>query len=366
MLIFDYGVHLFKSCQFFQAHRILTQKCDVEHQGMSYYMQGLYNKFGLPSVVKDEAIAEVFFEEALAKGYLPAAVECKDVDVNLHIDGITSLAEKGDSFAKIEMGHYFNKYAEVTEARKWFRKAVEEENYFALVELLKTYFVTDYSQDMDEVIALLKLGEAHGIEYCISNLAWFYYLGKGVEQNTQLAIAMLESITDKGYIDDFPARVLDKILRLEAAKGNLDAHIKLYFNSDLYDTEWIEKAIGLGSDEAMVVKASCFDFAPDDKEDAYMWYRKAAEQGNAEAMYYIGECIEDSRITANPNESDIYWYMKAADLGHPKALLRLAQEYLSGDRLSKDADKTKALVRQAILNGANFDMIMRYQVPYMF
>lgn len=366
MLIFDYGVNLFKSCQFFQAHRILTQKCDVDHQGLSYYLQGLYNKFGLPSVVKDEAIAEVFFEEALAKGYLPAAVEYKDVDVNLHIDGITSLAEKGDSFAKIEMGYYFNKYAEVTEARKWFRKAVEEENYFALVELLKTYFVTDYSQDMDEVIALLKLGEAHGIEYCISNLAWFYYLGKGVEQNTQLAIAMLESITDKGYIDDFPNRVLDKILRLEVAKGNLDAHIKLYFNSDLYDTEWVEKAIGLGSDEAMVVKASCFDFAPDDKEDAYMWYRKAAEQGNAEAMYYIGECIEDSRITANPNESDLYWYIKAADLGHPKALLRLAQEYLSGDRLPKDADKTKALVRQAVLNGANFDMIMRYQVPYMF
>lgn len=366
MLIFDYGVKLFQSCQFFQAHRILTQKCDAEHQGLSYYLQGLYNKFGLPSVVKDEAIAEVFFEEALAKGYLPAAVECKDVDAKLYLDGIASLAEKGDSFAKIEMGYYFNKYAEVTEARKWFRKAVEEENYFALVELLKTYFVTDYSQDMDEVIALLKLGEAHGIEYCISNLAWFYYLGKGVEQNTQLAIAMLESITDKGYIDDFPARVLDKILRLEAAKGNLDAHIKLYFNSDLYDTEWVEKAIGLGSDEAMVVKASCFDFASDDKEDAYMWYRKAAEQGNAEAMYYIGECIEDSRITANPNESDLYWYMKAADLGHPKALLRLAQEYLSGDRLPKDADKTKALVRQAVLNGANFDMIMRYQVPYMF
>lgn len=366
MLIFDYGVNLFKGCQFFQAHRIITQKCDDAHQGLSYYLQGLYNKFGLPSVVKDEAIAEVFFEEALAKGYLPAAVECKDVDVNLHIDGITSLAEKGDSFAKIEMGHYFNKYAGVTEARKWFRKAVEEENYFALVELLKTYFVTDYSQDMDEVVALLKLGEAHGIEYCISNLAWFHYLGKGVEQNTQLAIAMLESITDKGYIDDFPARVLDKILRLEAAKGNLDAHIKLYFNSDLYDTEWVEKAIGLGSDEAMLVKASCFDFAPDGKEDAYMWYRKAAEQGNAEAMYYIGECIEDSRITANPNESDLYWYMKAADLGHPKALLRLAQEYLSGDRLPKNADKTKALVRHAVLNGANFDMIMRYQVPYIF
>lgn len=366
MLIFDYGVNLFKGCQFFQAHRIITQKCDDAHQGLSYYLQGLYNKFGLPSVVKDEAIAEVFFEEALAKGYLPAAVECKDVDVNLHIDGITSLAEKGDSFAKIEMGHYFNKYAGVTEARKWFRKAVEEENYFALVELLKTYFVTDYSQDMDEVVALLKLGEAHGIEYCISNLAWFHYLGKGVEQNTQLAIAMLESITDKGYIDDFPARVLDKILRLEAEKGNLDAHIKLYFNSDLYDTEWVEKAIGLGSDEAMLVKASCFDFAPDGKEDAYMWYRKAAEQGNAEAMYYIGECIEDSRITANPNESDLYWYMKAADLGHPKALLRLAQEYLSGDRLPKNADKTKALVRHAVLNGANFDMIMRYQVPYIF
>lgn len=366
MLIFDYGVNLFKSCQFFQAHRILTQKCDAEHQGMSYYLQGLYNKFGLPSVVKDETIAEVFFQEALAKGYLPAAVECKDVDAKLYLDGIASLAEKGDSFAKVEMGHYFNKNGETTEARKWFREAVEEENYFALVELLKTYFGTDYSQDMDEVIALLKLGEAHGIEYCISNLAWFYYLGKGVEQNTEVAIAMLESITDKGYVDDFPARILDKILRLEAEKGNLDAHIKLYFYSDLYDTDWVEKAIDLGSDEAMVVKASCFDFAPDDKENAYMLYRKAAEQGNAEAMFYIGECIEDGRITANPNENDLYWYMKAADLGHPQALLRLAQEYLSGDRLPKDADKTKALVRQAVLNGANFDMILRYQVPYMF
>lgn len=364
MVMLQYGLSLFKGCNFEKAYKIII-KHGAGNLGLSYYLQGLYSKFGLSPVPKDDDIAKIFFEEALAEGYFPAAMECQNIEGTSYLSRIISLAENGDSFAKLEMANYHYGRYELTEARKWFYEAVEEGNYVALVELLKTYFSTDYDKDINQIINLLKIGEQHNIKYCTGNLAWFYYIGKGVEQNTELAITMLEnSIIQRSWVDDFPNLVLDKILHLEAKHGNAEALFKLYLYSDDPDTadEWLGKAIEQGSAEAMFMKGSVC--VGNNLDEICAWFRKAAEHGSSEAMFRLGEYIELGDIPAQGNEDDIFWYTKAAELGNPKALLRLAYKYSKNGSLLDGKVKAADLKRKAFLNGACFGELLRYYREY--
>ncbi len=56
-----------------------------------------------------------------------------------------------------------------------------------------------------------------------------------------------------------------------------------------------------------------------DAREAAKWYRAAAAQGNAAAMYNLGLLYEEGRgVAVNANEA-IAWYRKAADLGNLEA-----------------------------------------------
>ena len=46
-----------------------------------------------------------------------------------------------------------------------------------------------------------------------------------------------------------------------------------------------------------------------------MWYRKAAEQGDAKAMAYLGLCYECGDGVGLDVAEALKWYRKAADLG---------------------------------------------------
>lgn len=53
-----------------------------------------------------------------------------------------------------------------------------------------------------------------------------------------------------------------------------------------------------------------------DEAQAFVWYRRAAEQGHAEAQYTLGLCYEDGRGVARDEPMALFWYRKAADQGH--------------------------------------------------
>lgn len=52
---------------------------------------------------------------------------------------------------------------------------------------------------------------------------------------------------------------------------------------------------------------------------AVEWFRAAAEQGDAEAQYYIGLCYKNGEgVTAVPEEAR-WWFRTAADQGYGRA-----------------------------------------------
>jgi len=58
--------------------------------------------------------------------------------------------------------------------------------------------------------------------------------------------------------------------------------------------------------------------AEDYKKAAELW-GKAAEQGNAEAQYHLGECYEYGKGVEESMEEAVKWFRKAAEPGHAGA-----------------------------------------------
>lgn len=54
-------------------------------------------------------------------------------------------------------------------------------------------------------------------------------------------------------------------------------------------------------------------------ENAFLWYRKAAEAGDANAMCNLGTMYLTGRGTSVNQENAVKWLKRAAELGHPAA-----------------------------------------------
>ena len=57
--------------------------------------------------------------------------------------------------------------------------------------------------------------------------------------------------------------------------------------------------------------------------EAFKWYRKAAEQGDAGAQYGLGWCYENGSGVDKDLSEAFKWYSKAAKQGHAGAKDRL-------------------------------------------
>ena len=56
-----------------------------------------------------------------------------------------------------------------------------------------------------------------------------------------------------------------------------------------------------------------------DEVEATRWFRKAAEQGDSEALFYLGSCYEHG-VGVNINMTEaVKWYQKAARGGNESA-----------------------------------------------
>lgn len=94
----------------------------------------------------------------------------------------------------------------------------------------------------------------------------------------------------------------------------------------------------------------------DDITLAEEWALKAAENGNVEAMYWLGEgytvyakelAEEDPDEAKAHFELGYYWLSKANMQKHPAASLELAGYYRRGDVIEKDVAQSIKLVKQA-------------------
>jgi TPR repeat protein len=78
------------------------------------------------------------------------------------------------------------------------------------------------------------------------------------------------------------------------------------------------------------------------------WMSRAADQGDAVALYELGHAYEfGQRGVSRDQAKAIYWYQEAAERGHIDAQYRLGLRYELGDGLPKDIDQALFWLRKA-------------------
>ncbi len=76
-----------------------------------------------------------------------------------------------------------------------------------------------------------------------------------------------------------------------------------------------------------------------DKCQAALCYRKAAEKGQVEAQYRLGSlCYHGQGVSRDVNQA-AEWYKQAAEQGYTPAQAALGNMYLSGEGVYKDSSK---------------------------
>lgn len=103
-----------------------------------------------------------------------------------------------------------------------------------------------------------------------------------------------------------------------------------------------------------------------DENEAFPWFKKAADKGDPEAQTYVGDFYYgEFGDLFEDKESEAYkWYKKAADRNFPYGIYLLAECYNLGDGVEEDEAKYLELLRKAAdmrCSEAAYDLAFEYK-----
>ena len=91
-----------------------------------------------------------------------------------------------------------------------------------------------------------------------------------------------------------------------------------------------------------------------DLQQATMWFKKAADQGHAEAQYSLGKAYYEFHGASGVPKNDLQaalWYRRAADQGHVGAQTSLGVLYYNGEGVPQDYDQATLWLQKAADQG---------------
>lgn len=118
------------------------------------------------------------------------------------------------------------------------------------------------------------------------------------------------------------------------AEAQLLIGVSYYIDSDYAEAlKWYRKAADQGVAEAQYMVGHMYDIGEgvtQDYKEAVKWYHMAADQGNADAQFNIGIMYDfDEGFTEDYKEA-LKWYRKAADQGNAEAIYKIGLTYHYG------------------------------------
>ena len=192
--------------------------------------------------------------------------------------------------------------------------------------------VFDYNQAAAWFRKAANQGSAEA-QYYLANCLEMMQLGEDVDASTQKQILDLyEKAARAGIVQaQFEmARTLERKDFEDAysydEKEPVDEIDKPY-------ADWYRKAAQNGVAEAQ------WWIGDNDYEEAYLWFSKAANQGYVDAYYSLAECYFDGNGVAPNTNKGIEWLTKAANAGYGISAKALADRYYNGDGIGRNYEK---------------------------
>ena len=204
-------------------------------------------------------------------------------------------------------GQIYEEKGQIDKAVEWYKKAAEKKHWQGLVAMGHVYMNGSGNIVQDPVKAFQCFLEAAllGVSEAKNMLGLCYKNGIGTEPNGEAALNWFMEAAADNYTDG--------LVNLAGAYQRGQFGLK------------------------------------QDHEKALELLKRAADNGDAESMYRIGEYYRTSSLLAG---QAIEWYQKAADEGYGDAMFRLAQKYLTGDGVDKDQSLAEEWFEQALDAGS--------------
>ena len=225
------------------------------------------------------------------------------------------------------------------EADKWYRAAAEGGNVKAQMWLCWSYF---RDKKTDEGLRWLRKASEQGCREAHELLAKCYLEGTGVPKSNVDAYAYLNISNLIGDDKSLGLNALElKMSPEEKRRGvqrtkelhvEIDGRIKHSPNTQIM----IGLALKRGNKPDQYGLGSFFQVGPVDYAEAVRWFRKAAEQGDADGEYYVGSAYDSGKGVPEDKVQAVKWYHKAAEKGVAIAQYMLGHAYETGEGVAKD------------------------------
>jgi TPR repeat protein len=215
------------------------------------------------------------------------------------------------------------------EAIPWFTKATSLGGSLIAYSRLGDLLVAAQVPNFPEAFRWYSEGTKQNDETCIGRLADLYEQGHGVDRNVSKALELWQkSLAANSSVLSDVAEF--NILRIEAEARDPIAQVNLgitFENGEHpegkfldYRNEWGDPRIPIGGMSQFVTHTRGFEpRRRPDFEQAVHWYRIAAEAGDADGQYNLGDMYEHGNGVEYDLEEAMKWYGAAALQQHPEA-----------------------------------------------
>lgn len=133
-------------------------------------------------------------------------------------------------------------------------------------------------------------------------------------------------------------------------KGRLEYHAGNYKEA----AKWYKKSAEQGNAEAQFYLGNMYDNGAGVAEDdikAAQWFAKAAEQGDALAQFFLERMRARGESSIQDDFETFEWFRKAAEQGNPKAQYYLGLMYKNGRGVTRDKIAAHSWFNIATTNG---------------
>ncbi|MBO5500869.1 MAG: sel1 repeat family protein [Clostridia bacterium] len=271
-------------------------------------------------------IALVLAAMLLLTAAFALAEEAPEATAESNFADLLAAAEGGDGVAMGKVGVMYFQGAGVEQDLKaaydWFMKSAELGEVTSIYNVgVFHYFGYLGEVNYEEALAWFQKAADQGHAAAHVNLGSMYRAGQGTEVDKEKALEMYQKAAE--------------LFQLAAEGGNGEAAYNLGVMAQngegmeadtAKSMEWYSLSADLGYAKGQTTMGALYLGANGVEEDfdkAFRYFFAAMQQGDLDALYFVGMCFEKGLGTEMDEATAVYCYQMAAELGHQGAAERL-------------------------------------------
>ena len=268
---------------------------------------------------------------------------------------LESAALKNHTLAQATLGILYFDKKDIKKARYWLEKAAEQDSKEALFGVGSLYFWNEKTGEFDfengdEIKAIPFLEKAAALNEPNAQYLLFllYRHGRGVEENQEKASEFLFKAAE---LEDEKALLALGEVYVDLFESADSEESKEYVPKIIY---YFTKAAEYGNAEAIFNLGEIHRkyWQGDDRDQkALNFYKKAALLGNSDAQYWIARYYGNGIGTNKDEEQAFEWYKKSAEQGNADAQNMLGRCYVEGWGTDKDDEQAVEWYRKSAEQG---------------